>query len=195
MIEIKNLVKEYQGKKLRYPDFTATSGDFVAIYGKSGTGKSTLCEMIMQQIEFSEGEIIVEPYKIDKNIFNHIHYISQNPEDNLIGPSVVDDLNLWCGKGDHNDLLREFNLSEQIESPVWKLSFGQKKALAYSALRISNKKIWLLDEPFIGMDDNIKQVIIGLFIDFMSKGGTIIVTSHTDNEFSGFANIEIFLAN
>jgi heme exporter protein A len=82
--------------------------------------------------------------------------------------------------------LAEFNLQELAETPVWKLSFGQKKALSFCVLSLVKRDIWILDEPFAGLDNDLTDKVKKLFCEFNDGGGIIIATSHTVKGFDGF---------
>jgi len=200
MIETKDLQKVYDNAVLNYPDIIANKGDFVLICGGSGTGKSTLCEMIAKFISPNSGEILLNKVNVNKqNVFDNIHYLSQFPDHNLIGPTCFEEVELWLrGQESVNkdriiNHLDKFLLGDMIDRPIWKLSFGKKKALAFCCLDLIKRDIWVLDEPFAGLDAEIIQVIKIMFHEFVGNGGIIISTSHTDKGFEEFKTKCLFL--
>jgi ABC-type transport system involved in cytochrome c biogenesis ATPase subunit len=194
MIKINNLKICFEALSITYPEINANKGDFVAIYGKAGSGKSTLFNIILNFIKPSFGEIFLNGLKnTDQNIFSSIHYISQFPDENLIGLTVLDDLNLWRKDIEMSNILEEFSLNKIQNIPIFNLSFGQKKALAFAALKLSQKSIWLIDEPFTGLSDNIKKQLTKLFQNFIQTNGLIIVTSCEEGEFTNLSNKEFYL--
>ena len=58
------------------------------------------------------------------------------------------------------------------------LSLGEIKKLELMRLIIEQKKLWILDEPYIGLDDNTTTLINDTFIDHTSNDGIIIFASH-----------------
>ena len=74
------------------------------------------------------------------------------------------------------DRLRYLNVSE--------LSQGQKKKLAFMRVLLSNKPIWLLDEPLSNLDMDSTETIKKLISDRISADNLILVTSHTKSIFS-----------
>ena len=197
MLMINNLSKTFPDKSINYPNITAQRGEVLSIIGASGSGKSTLCEMIAGFLPIESGEILINKANTQKiNVFEHIHYLSQFPEHNLIGPTWREDVELWkasnnpelshsqhcecretiqsggrdCGGGD----------SELEEIPIWKLSFGQKKALSFCALKLVYRDIWVLDEPFAGLDIEMIKALHTLIRKHVNRGGIVIITSHDD---------------
>jgi cobalt/nickel transport system ATP-binding protein len=211
MIQIKNVVKNFSDKVLMYPDIVANQGQCVLLCGNTGSGKTTFCEIVAGFLKADTAEITINDTP-PKNIFLHLHYMSQFPENNLIGPSASDDLSFWFDEaierggrtadrvsiceGSHHDTttkevaiqaaLARFKLSPIASQPVWKLSFGQKKALAYMGLMVKWRDIWLLDEPYAGLDKEKKTILREMMLDFVRNGGILIVTSHTEIGFEGF---------
>ena len=203
MFETKDLTKSFSNLTLRYPDIQVDKGGFVHICGASGSGKSTLCEMIAKFTRIDSGSISINGKEIqNQNVFESIHYVSQFPEHNLIGPTCYDEIELWLqsqpqsdtkpdktprpeGNLEKNDTkdfiytkLKEFFLKDMQEKPIWKLSFGQKKALAFCALSIIKREIWVLDEPWAGCDNSLSEKIEELMSEHLNNQGMIIATSH-----------------
>ena len=207
MIEIRGLIKAFENVVLKYPDIIAYEGDFVLLCGDSGTGKSTLCEMIAKFLVQDAGEIRME-CSGSRNVFENIHYLSQCPDHNLIGPTCYEEIELWLennsfrfsvdsfqevgGYGDFiKNRLSEFLLNDYIDMPVWKLSFGKKKALAFCCISTIKRAIWVLDEPFAGLDRDMIVVVKKILHEFLEKGGIVIATSHSNEGYEDF-NVKRF---
>ena len=191
MIIINNLTKIFPNNTIYYPNITINKKNCYLITGPSGAGKSTLCEIIANFLPFEHGHITLNNQDIKNiNIFLYIHYLAQAPENNLIGPTTIDELTLWtkynCQTDKHNninEILSIFNLQNHINTPIWQLSFGQKKMLAYVPLSLIPRNIWLLDEPFAGIDHYHCNIINQMMINFINNNGTIIATSHQNRGF------------
>ena len=199
MLAIKGLVKRFSNKEIIYPEITASKGDFVLVCGDSGAGKTTLCEIIAKFVDSNAGNIFINGIDIHKqNVFENLHYVSQFPEHNLIGPTCFEEIDCWIVNNRNSvidtqnhrrfitEKLNEFYLAELVDRPIWKLSFGKKKALAFCALSAINRSIWVLDEPFAGLDKEISRKVVEMFKEFVSGGGIIIATSHTNSGFEDF---------
>jgi cobalt/nickel transport system ATP-binding protein len=213
MIEIKDLVVKFDNTVIEYPDFVAENGDFILIIGDSGTGKTTLCELIAKFIKQDSGDIYINRQNTKQlNVFEYIHYLSQVPDNNIIGPTCFEEVELWIKNNgfiaippdtepivaptnntSHREeksyiykSLNRFLLSEMVDIPVWKLSFGKKKALAFCCMSLINRNIWVLDEPFAGLDKELLKLIKFELNDFVCNGGIIIATSHSHKDFDEF---------
>jgi heme exporter protein A len=205
MIKITGLSKTFPEKVIKYPDIFADKGDFVLVCGESGTGKTTLCEMIAGFVKHDTGSIVINGREV-RNVFEYIHYVSQLPEHNLIGSTCAEDLELWkvsnhsVGADIHvNPANQIFEgrhtglpLQDIADTPVWKISFGQKKALAFCALTMVKREIWVIDEPLAGLDKERVEEVKGMFQGFINEGGIIIATSHTEAGFEGFKKKSVF---
>jgi len=203
MIATKSLSKSFQSREINYPDFTTEKGDFILVCGDSGTGKSTLCEMIAGFLSQDSGSVLINGRDVrSQNVFESIHYVSQFPEHNLIGPTCYEEIDLWMQTNSSQqsdasafirDQLKEFYLAELVDKPIWKLSFGKKKALTFCAISTVKRNIWILDEPFAGLDKEITVKVKEMFNEFIVSGGTIVATSHTDKPFGEFSVKKVVL--
>lgn len=206
MIKTNNLIKVFPKHRLVFPDVYVKKGELSLVYGKSGSGKTTFCEILCGFIDRYDGNIIINEkiWEKDKNnfkIFDYIHYVSQFPDNNIIGPTCFTELEFWLYNKKNDianykeiiiDTLLEFNLmsdindTEMLNKPVWKLSFGKKKALSYCAISIVNRPVWILDEPFVGLDVFLKKKIKSKIKHFLESGGTVLCTAHSKNDFLEF---------
>ena len=82
-----------------------------------------------------------------------------------------------------NNFLKNFNLTSYVDQDVATLSDGQKKRLSLSRLFLNHRPIWLLDEPYVFLDE---QSIIDLnnkISKFNQDGGIVIITSNIEIDF------------
>ena len=78
------------------------------------------------------------------------------------------------------DLLEKFNLRRHIDNSVGTLSFGQQKKLSLIRVLNSDEKILILDEPFVGLDQNSKEFLKNFMEAKVKENKTVIFTSHID---------------
>lgn len=167
-------------------------GEKINIFGKNGAGKTSLLKIISGITSPSSGKVLID---INMTINHDIFYIGHKY--GLKNELSVSD-NLRCilkfnQKAEAiNHILEELNyydMQDKLHNKVKYLSHGQKKIISLVQLPLLRNKIWLLDEPFTGLDQNIVDKLINKIDKHTSCGGTVIITSH--NEKKQFTNIEL----
>jgi heme exporter protein A len=187
-LHIQGLNFSYGEKKVFEDTNIDLSADKITIlFGKNGTGKSTLLKLIAGiergdsgNISFSDknGSIfspkgmiaylghklaIKEELTVEQNISFWTDFYQNTPDENNFRLLEM-------------DRLRYLNVSE--------LSQGQKKKLAFMRVLLSNKPIWLLDEPLSNLDIDSTETIKKLISDRISTNNLVLVTSHSKSIFS-----------
>ena len=167
--------------------FSVKPGQIMLIQGPNGKGKTTLLLNIIQLLDPLNGDIKLNGQKIDSQTAsdcflylgeNHFAYdqltLNQNIDYWLSIHNVVftkDIINKSI-----NYLFGELNLDKKF----YQLSFGQKKKLQLLLLILVNKPIWILDDPFNGLDNNTIKKIINLLAKKAENKGSIIIAGHQD---------------
>ena len=82
-----------------------------------------------------------------------------------------------------------YNIKDKFITKVKYLSHGQKKIVSLVQLSLLKNKIWILDEPFTGLDQNIIDTFIKKIDLHIADGGTVVITSH--NQKDKFTNVEL----
>lgn len=193
-IEFKNVSFGYDDKMvLKDINFNIEANDTVAIVGASGSGKSTIFNLLNKSYDVSDNSIFIDDIDIntlDRNtIRNHISIISQNPY--LFNFSIKENFMLL---GDHitmKDIKKACKLARIdyfIDSLPDKydtilgeggvnLSGGQKQRIAIARALLKKSKIILFDEATSALD-NITQREIQSSINSISKDYTILIIAH-----------------
>ena len=186
MIEINNL-SFARGNYLIFKDvsFSVNSGEIIIIRGPNGKGKTTLLSNIIQLLDSLSGEVKYQGIKIDSYIAsqcflflgeNHFAYdqlsLNQNIDYWLSIHNVT--LNKTVRDQSIKYLFGELNLNKKF----YQLSFGQKKKLQLLLLMLVNKPIWILDDPFNGLDNETIIKITTLLSKKVENNGTAIIASH-----------------
>lgn len=194
MIEVKNICKKYGRKSIiNNISFTINKGDCVGIVGANGSGKSTLLSILAGTLKADSGEFIIN----GKNVFKHhdiirklIGYVPQdNPLINEL--SVLDNLKLWyCNstvglkKELEDGILKYLGLDSMLKIQAGKLSGGMKKRLSIGIALAEHPPILILDEPETALDIVCKRDINQYLNHYLETGGTVIITTHDENEIS-----------
>lgn len=180
MINIRNLTKSY-GKNKGIKDFTFSfeKGTVYGLIGPNGAGKTTLIKCITNMISKDSGEI-------EKNFENNelLYNISYMPDFNYFVPGSVkknidffkisyDDINMEVLE----DLLTKFQID--FSDKVRKLSTGKQKALKFSLCVSRDTKVYVLDEPFSGIDVVTRKRICDDIINVVDlENSLMIISSH-----------------
>ena len=191
-IEIKDIEYQYMDNnkksvKVNIPHFQFNKGDFVCVCGESGQGKTTTLNILSGAIE-SDG-VYIDGKPMDKNI--GAIYIAQDVEmfdmslrDNLTMGQQVDDEILV-------ELLTAVGLKDWLDSQSEGLdvilgergvfvSTGQRQRLnLVRGLLVSNREIYLLDEPTSNVDEETELKMIELIKEKL-KGKTVIIVTHRE---------------
>ena len=197
-IEIDNLTYTYPGAA--QPTLSGVSlriekGDFLAVVGGNGCGKSTLCKVLNGLIphfitgEF-QGQVRVDGLNtLDSDVgalAQKVGYVYQDFENQIVRPTVLDDASYACLNYAFPDYLergkralRQCGLEGQEAEYIWQLSGGQTHLLALAGAVSLSPDVLILDEPIAQLDpmhaDRIYEVLRELN---REHGKTIIVIEH-----------------
>jgi heme exporter protein A len=181
-----------RGERLVFSNlrFDLSSGDSLLLTGQNGSGKSTLLRLMAGLGQPSSGSLFWNLQNIELDPATHFERL--NYVGHLTGVklalNVQEDLSFWMTL--HNDYdqevvssaLEHFGLYKQRNLPIRFLSSGQKRKLALARLLVRPSKIWLLDEPTIGLDQLGICSLEKIIQDHRATNGIVIVASHTEIE-------------
>ena len=188
MIEIKNL-SFARGNNLIFQNvsFKVRPSELMVLKGANGQGKTTLLSNIVNFLEPLEGEILYHGKSIDSHTASQCFlYIGENnfAYDNL---SLNENIKYWLAVHNVNfsqeirDKSIKFLFNElNLNLKFYQLSYGQKKKLQLLLLMLVNKPVWILDDPFNGLDKNTVKKITTLLSKKVENNGLIIISSHQD---------------
>ncbi|MCX9083690.1 MAG: ATP-binding cassette domain-containing protein [Candidatus Methanoperedens sp.] len=195
IIEAQNLVYKYPDgtKALDDIDFSVDKGSITAIMGQNGAGKSTLFLHLNATLRPIQGTLYLkgEAFAYDKkglhNIRRTVGMVFQNPNDQLLAPTVRQDIafgpkNLKLPdpeiKQRVNEALRLVGMEAYADKPPHFLSGGQKKRVAIAGVIAMKPEIIVLDEPTAGLDPQGCSEIIDILDELNAEGKTIIFSTH-----------------
>lgn len=189
MLSLKNIVVHYGGvEALKDVSMEAEKGSITALIGANGAGKSTCLRAISGLVSLTSGEIWFKDKRIDGMIPEKIVKlgIAHVPEGKrlFLKMSVLD--NLLTGAslrkdriGIERDLKKAFEyfpiLSERRKQPAGKLSGGEQQMLAFGRALLANPKLFIFDEPSLGIAPIIVREIGERIRQLADEGYTIIL--------------------
>jgi heme ABC exporter ATP-binding subunit CcmA len=152
--------------------FALNNNEALHIMGSNGSGKSTLIRILGGISEPSKGNITKkEDLKISylghKNALKSYLSIRDN----------LDLLDLMDNKQIDN-LLTKFDLMNKLDVTLGNLSFGQQKKIALLRIFINDADLILLDEPFVGLDVEMCEILSNHLNKKVEQGSGLIFTSH-----------------
>lgn len=161
--------------------FCLNKGKALHICGDNGSGKSTLIRIILGVTKQTKGELEISSTK-------GISYLGhKNAIKNYL--SVEDNI-LLMQLHNHKDLNRYIeilNLKKYLDVLVANLSFGQQKKLALLRIFLNNSDIIILDEPFVGLDNETQKILSNFLNEQLENNKILIFTSHISCEINSEA--------
>jgi len=184
LLTAKNISKSYDGEVvLNDISFTVEKGDKIALIGPNGIGKTTLCEILMENLKPDSGEVLW-----GATIQNG--YFPQNATDIIKGDMTLYD---WLRNFDRDADISEirnclgrmlFNGQEQ-EKKVTSCSGGEKHRMWLSKIMLEQPNFMILDEPTNHLD---LEAIIALGEGLLEYPGSVICVSHDRELLDAYAN-------
>ena len=166
-------------------NFNLAQGQALILEGPNGSGKSSLIRMLSGLVRPKLGKLVWQDQDATREpeIFQrHIHYIGHR---NAIKPvlTVLENLAYWSGKKKDDpsldDALDHFRMLPLKHTPANLLSSGQSRRLTLSRLLASERSVWLLDEPSVGLDVASVALLEDVIKTHRSKGGVVIFATHS----------------
>lgn len=198
IIEVKDLSFEYEPglKTIDHISFTISKGDYVAILGHNGSGKSTIAKLLIGLLEKSGGSIIVNGYELTMDnlykVRDNIGIVFQNPDNQFIGSTVRDDIafgleNICVPQEQMDEIINTYaakvKMSSFLDHEPTKLSGGQKQRVAIAGILAMSPTIIILDEATSMLDPMGRREINDLVKELnKSKDITIISITHDIEE-------------
>ena len=201
-IELRNVNFTYQPttplayQALRNINLKIADGAFTVLVGQTGSGKSTLVNLIDALTLPTSGQVIVngrlinnQTSKREQELFRQkIGFVFQFPERQLFAQTVREDLafgpqNLGWSQEKINKSIRKaletVQLSPAIlEQSPFSLSGGQKRRVAIAGVLAMNPEVLILDEPAVGIDSLAVQRLLNIIKELNQRGVTIIMITH-----------------
>ena len=207
MIEVKNIVKTFKDgpietRVLKGIDFSADSGEFVAIMGRSGAGKSTLLYQLSLLDEPTSGEIRINGKEAhmmserEKMLFRlaEFGYVFQDyallPEltalENVALPLYMQGVSRDAADEKARAALERVGLGKRLDNLPSQLSGGEQQRVSISRAIAHMPDILFADEPTANLDKESSATVMNIFKELHKGGQTIIMVTH-EEEFSLFA--------
>lgn len=186
---------------LKDVSFQIEKGTMTAMVGPNGAGKSTLVKAILGLVPLLEGTIdltldtkTVSAYGGAKtnSIYNHIAYVPQTSAVDWDYPITVFEVVLmgtyrrlgWFkrpGKREREEAtkaLQTVGMLDYAQRSISQLSGGQQQRVFLARALVENQEVYLLDEPFKGIDKTTESVLVKIMKEMQAAGKTLLIVHH-----------------
>jgi len=196
MLKVTNVVKTYKHAKspaLKGVSFVVDNGEVYGLIGKNGAGKSTTIKCIIGMHPFEQGQIKINTHDIveeENEAKQLIGYVPDNHSvyESLTGREYVNFMADVYGvnKEDRERRIRKysklFNLEDYMDTQINGYSHGMHQKITIMGALVHAPKLWILDEPFLGLDPQSVQAVKNCIFDYSkNRRHMVIFTSHDLN--------------
>lgn len=209
-IEVKNLTHTYsagsafQATAIRNVSLTINDGEFIAVIGHTGSGKSTLVQHLNGLLKPTSGQILVDGEdlngeKVDRRrVRQKVGLVFQYPEYQLFEETVAKDIAF----GPKNQGLTPEEIDVRVRRAMtwvhldydkyanrspFELSGGQMRRVAIAGVLAMEPKVLILDEPTAGLDPQGRDRILAMVKDLHKSGVTVVMVSHSMDDVARLA--------
>lgn len=182
-IFIRNLNYSYNKQTIfRNLNFSAKTGEFVIILGRSGTGKSTLLYLIDKDIKMQKGKIQIMPENVIVSlVFQSPTFIKNiSVIDNIKIPLIAKGIDKKTISEKSECILKKIGIYDLKDRNIDELSGGQLARVQIARALIVNPDVLLLDEPTGSLDEENAKYFISLFKE-LSLNILVIMVTHREN--------------
>lgn len=191
MIKIKNVTKTYNNNitAIKNLSLDIPDGKIIGFIGLNGAGKTTLIKMMAGILKPDKGTITINDLDIIKDALEakqNIGYITDNPDMflKLTGIEFInfisDIYNVDSKKRKERIkyLVEQFELDDVLDKPMQGYSHGMRQKMMVVAALVHEPKVWILDEPMVGLDPRSAVVLKKMMKEHAASGNTVFFSTH-----------------
>ncbi len=191
MIKIKNVTKTYNNNitAIKNLSLDIPDGKIIGFIGLNGAGKTTLIKMMTGILKPDKGTITINDLDIIKDALDakqNIGYITDSPDMflKLTGIEFInfisDIYNVDSKKRKERIkyLVEQFELEDVLDKPMQGYSHGMRQKMMVVAALVHEPKVWILDEPMVGLDPRSAVVLKKMMKEHADSGNTVFFSTH-----------------
>lgn len=196
----------FEGRALFDIDLEVKTGSFTAFIGHTGSGKSTVMQLLNGLNLPTQGKVQVDDWVITpdaknkeiKGLRKKVGLAFQFPESQLFDETVLKDVafgpqNFGLAKEEAEAIAREklamVGLSEELfNKNPFELSGGQMRRVAIAGILAMEPDVLVLDEPTAGLDPKGRKELMALFEKLHQKGLTVVLVTHLMDDVANYAD-------
>lgn len=196
----------FEGRALFNINLSITEGSYTAFIGHTGSGKSTIMQLLNGLNVPTKGCVLVDDVKITadsknkeiKSVRKKVGLVFQFPESQLFEETVLKDVafgpqNFGVSKEEAEDIARDKLAmvgigQEFFDKNPFELSGGQMRRVAIAGILAMEPDILVLDEPTAGLDPKGRRELMTLFKTLHQNGMTIVLVTHLMDDVANYAD-------
>jgi len=172
-------------------DLDIARGEFVAVVGANGAGKTSLIQALAGVVAPPRGTVRVDGIDVgradSRTLARHIGFVFQNPEHQFLAQTAFDEIAHGLRRQRlpesevrrrTEELLERFGLTDHAMTHPFLLSGGQKRRLSVGTALVAGAPVLMLDEPTFGQDRARADELLSLLAELNAEGTTIVVVTH-----------------
>lgn len=189
-----------RGERLVFRDlaFSLSRGGALVLTGANGSGKSSLLRLMAGLLPPESGTLAWGEQRVVDDPAAHRDRVSYLGHLDAVKPvlSALENLIFWArlADGGHADAVRAldgFGLTPLADLPGRVLSAGQRRRVALARLLLAPTKLWLLDEPSVGLDRDSLMRLEAACAGHRARGGRIVVATHAAIDLPGARTLDL----
>ena len=196
----------FEGRALFGVDLEIVDGSYTALIGHTGSGKSTILQLLNGLNIPTSGSVIVDDMVINatsdkkgiKQVRKKVGLVFQFPESQVFDETVLKDVafgpqNFGISQEEAEKIAREklalVGISEELfERSPFELSGGQMRRVAIAGILAMEPNVLVLDEPTAGLDPAGRQELMDIFKQLHANGMTIVLVTHLMDDVANYAD-------
>ena len=196
----------FEGRALFGVDLEIVDGSYTALIGHTGSGKSTILQLLNGLNIPTSGSVIVDDMVINatsdkkgiKQVRKKVGLVFQFPESQVFDETVLKDVafgpqNFGISQEESEKIAREklalVGISEDLfERSPFELSGGQMRRVAIAGILAMEPNVLVLDEPTAGLDPAGRQELMNIFKQLHANGMTIVLVTHLMDDVANYAD-------
>lgn len=192
MLQVTNFSKKYAKSKnysARNINFSVPAGKVVGLVGSNGAGKTTIIKSIIGVLPFSEGSIEICGFDITKQPERAKRLIGYVPDDHtvydkLTGREYINYIGSLYGATKEQkryavtELARRFEIDHALDMQIAGYSHGMKQKICILGALVHNPKLWILDEPMVGLDHQTMRSLCEFIRGYADEEHSVLFSSH-----------------
>ena len=196
----------FEGRALFGVDLEIVDGSYTALIGHTGSGKSTILQLLNGLNIPTSGSVIVDDMVINatsdkkgiKQVRKKVGLVFQFPESQVFDETVLKDVafgpqNYGISQEEAEKIAREklalVGISEELfERSPFELSGGQMRRVAIAGILAMEPNVLVLDEPTAGLDPAGRQELMNIFKQLHANGMTIVLVTHLMDDVANYAD-------